>query len=95
VGLANDISFAPIGLIKMFNSRGAISAYEFDPNTSTVYLKVRCCGDFEAYCSVRPQVVFVDSTQIEFSYEEECGLATFTLKVQETELYLCDIRIDI
>lgn len=94
-GLANGISFAPIGLIKMFNSGGAISAYEFDPNTSTVYLKVRGCGDFGAYCSVRPQAVYVDSTQIGFSYEEECGLTTFTLKVPETELYLWDIRIDI
>jgi len=79
----------------MFNSGGAISAYEFDPNTSTVYLKVRGCGDFGAYCSVRPQAVYVDSTQIGFSYEEECGLTTFTLKVPETELYLWDIRIDI
>lgn len=94
-GLANNISFAPIGLIKMFNSGGAINTYEFDPNTSTVYLKLRGCGDFGAYCSVRPKAVYVDSTHTEFSYEEECGLTTFTLRVPETELYLWDIRIDI
>lgn len=69
--------------------------HEFDPNTSTVYLKVRSCADFGAYYSMRPQTVYVDSTQIEFSYEEECGLATFTLRVPKTELYLCDIKIDI
>jgi len=93
--LANNISFAPIGLIKMFNSGGAISAYEFDPNTSTVYLKVRGCGDFGAFCSVMPTTVYVDSNRTEFSYVEECGLTSFTLRVPETELYLWDIRIDL
>jgi raffinose synthase len=93
--LSNDISFAPIGLIKMFNSGGAISAYWFYQNTSTVYLKVRGCGDFGAYCSVMPEAVYVDSTETEFSYQEECRLISFTLRVPETELYLWDIRIKI
>ncbi|KAH9324700.1 hypothetical protein KI387_004878, partial [Taxus chinensis] len=39
--LANGITFAPIGLIRMFNSGGAISAYVSDPTSTPMSLKAR------------------------------------------------------
>lgn len=93
--LANGTSFAPIGLIRMFNSGGAINALEFDANAAVVNLKVRGCGDFGVYCSTKPEKISVDSTETEFIYDAESGLATFTLRVPDRELYVWDVKIEV
>lgn len=93
--LRNGALFAPIGLIKMFNSGGAIKWLEYETLSGSVSLKVRGCGVFAAYSSVRPQRVLVDSEHSEFGYEERSGLVTFTLQVPEVELYQWNIVIDL
>ncbi|KAH0997759.1 hypothetical protein GBA52_021623 [Prunus armeniaca] len=87
------VKFAPIGLIKMFNSGGAIK--EFESNTSTaVVLKVCGSGVFGAYASARPKKITVDSEEVEFGYEDKSGLVSIALRVPEKELHLWNITIE-
>ena len=93
--LSGGVTFAPIGLVKMFNSGGAIKELKYEAERSgNVGMKVRGCGIFGAYSSVRPKRVIVDGEETEFRYEEERGFVTITLRVPEKELYLWDITIE-
>jgi len=94
--LSDDIKFAPIGLIKMFNSGGAVKEFfSLESNESTnITMKVRGCGEFGAYSSAQPKLITVDSEEVEFKYEEESGLVTVDLRVPEKELYQWSISID-
>lgn len=92
--LSSGHSFAPIGLIDMFNSGGAIKELKYEAESgSTVSMKVRGCGMFGAYSSARPERVAVDGIDFEFEYEEQAGLITFTLRVPEQESYQWDIIV--
>lgn len=93
--LWNGVKFAPIGLIKMFNSGGAIKEVDYESKRSaTIVMRVRGCGVFGAYSSTPPNRITVDSDQAEFEYEEGSGLITLVLRVAEQELYLWNIAID-
>ncbi|KAG7025001.1 putative galactinol--sucrose galactosyltransferase 1 [Cucurbita argyrosperma subsp. argyrosperma] len=93
--LANGVKFAPIGLIKMFNSGGAVKELNHRPGSSNVSLKVRGSGPFGAYSSSKPKRVAVDSEDVEFIFDEGTGLITVGLRVPEKELYLWDIGIEL
>ncbi|GLU24063.1 hypothetical protein SLE2022_400290 [Rubroshorea leprosula] len=97
--LGNGAKFAPIGLVKMFNSGGAIKElkYECEGKNASVGLKVCGCGLFGAYSSTPPKRITVDSQQVEFRYEDGLGLLTLTLSAPppEEELYLWRIGIEI
>lgn len=93
--LSNGVKFSPIGLIKMFNSGGAVKEFSWGSNESTnVAVKVPGCGQFGAYSSAQPKLITVDSEEVEFKYEEESGLVTIDLRVPEKELYQWSISID-
>lgn len=88
--------FAPIGLIKMFNSGGAVKDLNYElEKPGTIVLKLRGSGTFGAYSSVPPKRITVDSNDTEFNYEKASGLVTFDLRVPEEELYLWDVNIEI
>ncbi|KAI4306268.1 hypothetical protein L6164_029561 [Bauhinia variegata] len=90
--LSNGVKFAPIGLIKMFNSGGAIKELKY--GSSNIELRVRGCGVFGSYSSARPRKITVDSQEVEFRYDEQHGLLTADLRVPEKELYQWSISID-
>ncbi|MED6208514.1 flavodoxin-like fold protein [Stylosanthes scabra] len=90
--LENGVKFAPIGLIKMFNSGGAIKELRHGSNNAVI--KVRGCGQFGAYSSAKPKLVTIDSEEVEFRYEEDSGLVTIDLRVSEKELYQWNISVD-
>lgn len=92
--LGDGVKFAPIGLMKMFNSGGAVQEFCSGNGSTNVAMKVRGSGHFGAYSSSRPKIVTVDSQEVEFSYEEESGLVTIDLRVPEKELYQWNISID-
>ncbi|EOY11890.1 hypothetical protein QUC31_001545 [Theobroma cacao] len=94
--LSNGAKFAPIGLMKMVNSGGAIKEliYEYE-KTTTISLKVRGCGLFGAFSSTQPQRIMVDSQEVEFEYEGGCGLVTIALRVHEEGQYLWNIVIEL
>ncbi|XVF03559.1 hypothetical protein REPUB_Repub05bG0004100 [Reevesia pubescens] len=96
MALSNGAKFAPIGLIKMFNSGGAIKELKYESEKSTsISLKVRGCGLFGAYSSTQPQRIIVDSQEVQFEYEVESGLITIAIRVPEEELYLWNIVIEL
>ncbi|KAG8385959.1 hypothetical protein BUALT_Bualt03G0099400 [Buddleja alternifolia] len=90
--MSNKVAFASIGLTKMFDSGGAIKeiSYELE-KLGTFYMKVRGCGPFGAYSSVKPKILQVDSEEVEFEYAEASGFSTFDLKIPEQEMYLWNV----
>lgn len=90
--LSDDASFAPIGLIRMFNSGGAVKEVEYGKGAD-VELKVRGSGTVGAYSSTRPKTVAVDSEAVEFNYDDSCGLVTFELGLPRQELYLWRVSV--
>ncbi|TVU05380.1 hypothetical protein EJB05_48539 [Eragrostis curvula] len=85
-------SFAPIGLIGMFNSGGAVREVRYGEDAD-VELKLRGSGTVGAYSSTRPKSIAVDSVAVEFTYNESCGLITFELGLPERELYLWTVSV--
>jgi raffinose synthase len=90
--LPNGPSFAPIGLIRMFNSGGAVKEVEYGKDAD-VQLKVCGSGTVGAYSSTRPTTIAVHSEAVEFSYDDACGLVTFELGLPAQELYLWTVSI--
>ncbi|KAL8469571.1 hypothetical protein ACS0TY_032424 [Phlomoides rotata] len=94
--MSNKITFAPIGLIKMFNSGAAIKEVKYEvEKPGYVHMKVRGCGMFGAYSSVRPKRIQVDAKDMEFEYKEASGCITFTLQVPQKEMYLWSVTIEV
>ncbi|PIN22495.1 Galactinol--sucrose galactosyltransferase [Handroanthus impetiginosus] len=76
--LNENIHFAPIGLIHMYNSGGAVEEFSFKDTLITI--KARGCGIFGAYSSVKPSSCKVDKNDEDFSYSSENGLLTVNLQ---------------
>jgi len=87
-------SFAPIGLIEMFNSGGAVTEVSYGEDDDGVVVKVRGAGMVGAYSSTRPRSVAVDSEAVGFSYDNGNGLVTFEVGVPERELYSWTVSIE-
>ncbi|KAG8385960.1 hypothetical protein BUALT_Bualt03G0099500 [Buddleja alternifolia] len=94
--MSNKVAYAPIGLTKMFNSGGAIKelSYEFE-QPGKVNMKVRGCGPFGAYSSVKPKTVQVDDREVEFEYKEASGFIKFDLEIPEEEMYLWNVVVEV
>ncbi|MCV2423673.1 hypothetical protein LNV47_24115, partial [Paucibacter sp. DJ4R-1] len=73
--LAPELSFAPLGLIKMFNGGGAVEDLKYVTinGDSRVYMEVKGCGTFGAYSSIRPTSCKVGSSNVDFSYDLGSG----------------------
>uniref|UniRef100_A0A7N0VHL2 galactinol--sucrose galactosyltransferase n=1 Tax=Kalanchoe fedtschenkoi TaxID=63787 RepID=A0A7N0VHL2_KALFE len=83
--MAPEISFAPIGLINMYNAGGAIDELRYQVTVTEpewvaeAYIEVKGCGEFGAYSSAKPRSCTVDSDTVGFSYEVSSGLLTLSL----------------
>ncbi|KAK7281976.1 hypothetical protein RIF29_10401 [Crotalaria pallida] len=79
----HDVQFAPIGLLDMYNSGGAIEALDLDCTMDVaeciIKIKGRGSGRFGAYSNVRPKRCVVDTKEEEFSYNPENGLLTIKI----------------
>lgn len=77
----HDVQFAPIGLLDMYNSGGAVEALDCSMGVSQCIIKIkgRGCGRFGAYSNVRPKRCIVAMKEEEFSYNPEDGLLTIKL----------------
>ncbi|KAL0335802.1 UNVERIFIED_CONTAM: putative galactinol--sucrose galactosyltransferase 2 [Sesamum radiatum] len=80
--LNDNIQFAPIGLIHMYNSGGAVEECSF--KDGVVRMKARGWGLFGAYSSVKPISCKVDSKDEDFSYRSEDGLVTVNLQSESS-----------
>ncbi|KAM7267771.1 hypothetical protein ACFE04_009937 [Oxalis oulophora] len=83
--LAGGFSFAPIGLIDMFNSGGAIEELKYDEKVGKVCMEVRGCGKFGVYSSDKPRRCVVGSIEVGFEYEELSGLVSVSLDCMPEE----------
>ncbi|GAV83965.1 Raffinose_syn domain-containing protein [Cephalotus follicularis] len=86
-----DILFAPIGLLDMYNSGGAVEGVNctMDISGCAISIKGRGCGRFGAYSNSRPSSCLVDMQEEEFTYNIGDGLLTVILpgecKVRDIE----------
>ncbi|MCD7450565.1 flavodoxin-like fold protein [Datura stramonium] len=95
--MSTESRFAPIGLVNMFNSGGAIKElkYETEGRSGLISMKVRGCGMFGAYSSTKPKGIQVDNEEVQFDYDESSGLLTINLRVPDEELYLWDVTVEV
>nr|GLL20413.1 probable galactinol--sucrose galactosyltransferase 6 isoform X2 [Ipomoea trifida] len=86
--LAPGFSFAPLGLVDMFNAGGAIEGlkYEMKANcqgeassVAVVFVEVRGCGRFGAYSSAKPRKCSLGGNVVDFTYDLDSGLVTLNL----------------
>ncbi|CAN6239878.1 unnamed protein product [Urochloa humidicola] len=77
---SETVQFAPLGLINMFNSGGALDDVSSTSDSSTTTVHVRCRGPgwFGAYSATRPELCRVSEQEVEFSHTED-GLLAFDL----------------
>ncbi|KAI4389308.1 hypothetical protein MLD38_001545 [Melastoma candidum] len=80
--LAPGFSFAPFGLISMYNAGGAITELEYVAKESvqTIRMEVKGCGKFGAYSSVRPRKCTLGTNEIGFEYDSNSGLLSLNVK---------------
>ncbi|PON57674.1 Glycosyl hydrolase [Parasponia andersonii] len=78
-----NIEFAPIGLINMYNSGGAVERVDFfsDSSNCGIRIKGRGPGSFGAYTSTEPKSCSVNSKSEGFKYRSEDNLLTVTIPV--------------
>ena len=68
----SDVQFAPIGLVNMLNTGGAIQSVEFGDEMSEVAVKiaVKGAGEMKVYSSERPAGCRINGEEARFVYEE-------------------------
>ncbi|CAL4945019.1 unnamed protein product [Urochloa decumbens] len=96
--VAPGVAFAPVGLLDMFNSGGAVEECECEAGAGdggVVRLRVRGCGRFGAYCSRRPARCALDAAEVEFGYDADTGLVEIDIPVPEQELYRWTLEIHV
>ncbi|KAL6882537.1 hypothetical protein ACP4OV_011227 [Aristida adscensionis] len=74
------VQFAPLGLINMFNSGGALDHVSSTASAAATKIHIKCRGPgrFGAYSATRPELCRVDEQEVEFSHTKD-GLLTFDL----------------
>ncbi|XP_019150492.1 PREDICTED: probable galactinol--sucrose galactosyltransferase 6 [Ipomoea nil] len=77
--LAPGFSFAPLGLLDMFNAGGAIVGLEYEEVGLVVSMEVKGCGRFGAFSSAKPRTCKVGGNVTDFSYDWDTNLVTLTL----------------
>lgn len=75
------IQFAPIGLMNMYNSGGAVESIDLinDSSSIKIHIKGRGGGSFGAYSSTKPNSILLNSNYEEFKFSAEDNLLTVTI----------------
>ncbi|EOY20863.1 Raffinose synthase family protein, putative [Theobroma cacao] len=66
-----QIQFAPIGLVNMLNSGGAIQSLAFDGDENLVRIGVKGRGELRVFASEKPWACKIDGVPVEFGYDEQ------------------------
>ncbi|KAL5544088.1 hypothetical protein UlMin_007872 [Ulmus minor] len=64
------VQFAPIGLVNMLNTGGAIQSLKFDDDESLVKIGVRGSGEMKVFASEAPVACKIDGVAVKFGYED-------------------------
>ena len=88
--MTSCVAIAPIGLIDMFNSGGALLSFTLEEKDGIIaaLFSVKGCGRFGIYCSVRPSTCDIDGNVIEIEYNEEDGMALMNLENESSHIKL-------
>lgn len=65
-----SVHFAPIGLVNMLNTGGAIQLLAFDEDEQLVRVGVKGCGEFRVFASVKPRICRLDGVDVDFEYDD-------------------------
>ncbi|KAL5697846.1 galactinol--sucrose galactosyltransferase [Ranunculus cassubicifolius] len=81
--MGEEVRFAPIGLIDMYNAGGAIAGLIYEEKcgqgVGRVMMEVKGCGRLGAYSSVKPSKFVVGSESVGFDYDFSSGLLSLNL----------------
>jgi raffinose synthase len=66
-----SVQFAPIGLVNMLNTGGAVQSFVLNEEGSLVQVGVKGCGEMRAFASEKPRRCRINGEEVEFGYEEE------------------------
>ncbi|XP_015580505.2 galactinol--sucrose galactosyltransferase isoform X1 [Ricinus communis] len=64
------IKFAPIGLVNMLNSGGAIQSLDYEESESRVKIEVKGSGEMRMFASEEPRTCRIDGAGVEFCYDD-------------------------
>ncbi|KAH6819970.1 hypothetical protein C2S53_018129 [Perilla frutescens var. hirtella] len=84
--LKGSIEFAPIGLIRMYNSGGAVEECSV-VDDDKIRIKARGAGLFGVYSSMKPSSCKVDKKDEEFTYSSEIGILTVFLQSDDSSSF--------
>ncbi|XP_043707084.1 galactinol--sucrose galactosyltransferase [Telopea speciosissima] len=70
VKVLKTIQFAPIGLVNMLNTGGAIQTLDFDEEKNWVRVGVRGSGEMRMFASEKPKACGIEGKEVEFGYED-------------------------
>lgn len=65
-----SVEFAPIGLVNMLNTGGAVESLDFDEGRNFAEVGVRGSGEMRVFASERPRACRIDGEEVDFEYEE-------------------------
>lgn len=68
-----SVQFAPIGLVNMLNSGGAVDSLVYDNDDeekSSVRIGVRGSGEMRVFASEKPSSCTIDGVSVDFSYKD-------------------------
>ncbi|XP_057983862.1 galactinol--sucrose galactosyltransferase [Malania oleifera] len=65
-----SVQFAPIGLVNMLNSGGAIQSLSFNKEEASVRIGVKGTGEMRAFASQKPRACKINGEDAVFVYEE-------------------------
>lgn len=65
-----SVKFAPIGLVNMLNTGGAVQTLAYDEAQNLVQVGVRGTGEMRVYASESPNTCRIDGKEVDFEYEE-------------------------
>lgn len=66
----STVQFAPIGLVNMLNTGGAIQSLVFNDRTKSVRIEVKGSGEMRVFASERPMACKVNGASVRFGYED-------------------------
>lgn len=65
-----SVQFAPIGLVNMLNSGGAIESLAFDDEENSVRIGVKGTGEMRAFAAEKPRSCRINGEEVAFGYDE-------------------------
>lgn len=66
-----SVQFAPIGLVNMLNTGGAVQSFVVNEEGSLVQVGVKGCGEMRAFASEKPRRCRINGEEVGIGYEEE------------------------